>query len=79
LKIQELKRAKDQRPFLPFVVRMADGRELAVKHPDALAWYAENPRVAICATANGWEVLEVGLITSLSIQEFPPKRKGVKK
>jgi hypothetical protein len=78
MRIEELKRAKDERPFLPFVIHMADGREITVRHPDAVAW--DSPRVAICATPEGWEVIEVGLITSLAMRHqgepgAPRKRK----
>ena len=66
MRIEELKKAKDQQPFLPFLIRMADGREIPVRHPDAVAW--DSPRVAICAVPGGWEVVEVGLITSLALQ-----------
>ena len=38
MKIAEIKDAKDQRPFQPFLIRMADGREIQVMHPDAIAW-----------------------------------------
>ena len=42
---------------------MADGREIRVRHADAVAW--DNPRIAICATSGGWEVIDVALITLL--------------
>ena len=51
MRIEELKKAKDQRPFRPLMIRMADGREVEVRHPDAVAWYEDAPRVAICATS----------------------------
>ncbi|MGO9596728.1 MAG: hypothetical protein ACLP7Q_01755 [Isosphaeraceae bacterium] len=71
MRIEELKKAKDQRPFRPFMIRMADGREVDVRHPDAVAWYEDAPRVAICATKDGWEVIEVGLVTSLAMTHGP--------
>jgi len=51
VKIDELKKAKDQRPFQPFHVRMADGREIQVTHPDAVAWHPDTPayRRVYCA------------------------------
>jgi hypothetical protein len=64
--IDELKRAKDERPFRPFLIRMADGREIPVRHPDAVAW--DNPRLAIWATPGGWEFIDVALITSLAMR-----------
>jgi hypothetical protein len=76
MKIEELKRAKDQKPFQPFFIRAADGREVQVRHPDAVAWYEDSPRVAICATKDGWEVIEVALITSLAMTHGPAPAAG---
>ena len=66
MKIDELKKAKDQRPFQPFHVRMADGREIQVLHPDAVAWEPDTSRIALFVVSGGrWEVVDVALITSL--------------
>lgn len=71
MKIDELKKAKDQRPFQPFLIRMADGREVRVSHPEAIAWDPESPRIAIVVVpGGGWEVIEVALITSLGVQAW---------
>jgi hypothetical protein len=73
MRIEELKKAKDQRPFVPFLIRMADGRELEVRHPDAVAWDDGSPRTAVCVPpGGGWEVIEVALITSLGTP-IPPR------
>src|SRR5579884_250458 len=73
MKVDELKRAKDQRPFQPFEIRMADGRLVTVRQPDTLAWDPEVPRTAIAlAEGGGWEVIDIALITSLGIPA--PKR-----
>jgi hypothetical protein len=69
VKIDELKKAKDQRPFQPFHVRMAEGREIQVMHPDAAAWDPDTPRIALFVVPGGrWEVVDVALITSLGGQ-----------
>ena len=66
--IAELKRAKDQRPFSPFTVRMADGRELEIRHPDAIAWEDDSRRIAVCMLKGGaWEVIDVSQVTSLGM------------
>ena len=68
MKIDELKKAKDQRPFQPFHVRMAEGREIQVMHPEA-AWDPDTPRIALFVVPGGrWEVVDVALITSLGGQ-----------
>jgi hypothetical protein len=73
MKVDELKRAKDQWPFQPFEIRMADGRSITVRHPDTLAWDPETPRTAIVLIeGGGWEFIDVALITSLGIPA--PKR-----
>jgi hypothetical protein len=87
MKIEELKRAKDQRPFQPFSIRMAGGKEIPVRHPDAVAWdddideenngEPEQPLTAVCVVpGGGWEVIELALVTSLA---FPAPSKGKNK
>jgi hypothetical protein len=73
MRFEELRRAKDQRPFQPFLIRMADGREIRVRHPDAIAWDPEHPRTAICVLPGGdWEYIDIALITSLGVPAPPP-------
>jgi hypothetical protein len=75
MRIEELKKAKAQWPFVPFPIRMADGREIEVRHPDAVAWDAGCPRTAVCVPpGGGWEVIDVALITSLGTP-IPPRPK----
>jgi hypothetical protein len=73
MRFEELRRAKDQRPFQPLLIRMADGREVRVRHPDAIAWDPEHPRTAICVLPGGdWEYIGIALITSLGVPTPPP-------
>ena len=66
--ILDLKRAKDIHPFRPFVIHMDDGREIEVRHPDAIAWGDENGRFAACILPDSSvEVIDVSLATSLTI------------
>jgi hypothetical protein len=70
MRIEELRRAKDQRPFQPFAIRTADGREITIAHPDAVAWDpGERPRTLVCIQPGGaWDVVDVALVTSLGMQ-----------
>jgi hypothetical protein len=69
MRIEQLKKAKDRRPFQPFWIRMADGREIQVRHPDAVAWESDQARIAVCIVpGGGWEVIDVALATSLGMQ-----------
>jgi hypothetical protein len=84
MKIAEIKKVKDQRPFQPFLIRMADGREILVRHPDAIAWDIDpdeerangeppEPFAAHCVLpGGGWAVIELALVTSLGPAPPPP-------
>jgi hypothetical protein len=91
VKIAEIKEAKDQRPFQPFLIRMADGREIEITHPDAIAWNtpveadgdeedngeAAEPLTAICVVPGGRrEVIELALVTSLGLQPAAQEGEG---
>ena len=90
MRLEELKRAKDERPFRPFVIRMADGKEVPVTHPDAVAWEApvvdedngevEEPDVAFCIVPGGNRiVIDLALVTALELAPFESQGKAKKK
>ncbi len=78
MRIEELKKAKDVRPFRPFLIRMADGREIEVRHPDAVSWGGEKGRiVSYISPADDWEVIDIALVTSLgSVPAASSREKG---
>lgn len=65
MKIDDIKRVKSRQPFEPFVIRTSDGRELLVRHPDAVSW-DDGGRALSCFAPDGWELLDVAHVTSLS-------------
>ena len=67
--IEEIKHQKDQRPFRRFSLRLADGRELSVTHPDGLAWNEGARRIIVCGVSAGSEIIDVSLIVSLSVHD----------
>jgi hypothetical protein len=79
VKIEEIKQAKDQRPFAPFEIRTADGEKYTVDHPDAVAWSSEQPRVLLCAPRGIPSVkLELALVTALvELPQTPAAMTGV--
>jgi len=61
--LQGIREALHRQPFEPFTIRLADGRKLAVRHPD---FVAVGPRRAIVIGADdSWSVVEPLLIVSL--------------
>lgn len=64
--IDQLKRIKDQRPFVPFFIHLADGRELRIVHPDNVAWNpGEVVRHVYIGHEGGFEIIDPVLITGL--------------
>lgn len=59
--------ALHSQPFLPFTIRLADGRALPVPHPDFVALTPR--RVIVGAADDTWSVLEPLLIVSLDHAE----------
>jgi hypothetical protein len=73
--IDELRKAKSKQPFHPFIIRMADGTAVTVRHPENLAW-DEEAGIAVCLSEDGTDVIDVDLVTSLGLERS--KKKGKK-
>jgi hypothetical protein len=63
-----------KRPFEPFVIQLADGRSLPVRHPEFVAVHPR--RVIVIAEDSGWSVVEPLLIVSLDYAQPKPRRNG---
>jgi hypothetical protein len=69
--IEQLREARDRRPFRPFEIHLAGGESYAVKHPENIAW-DEETRVATCLSGRVWVLLDVDAMTSVTTRA--PKR-----
>jgi hypothetical protein len=65
VRIEELKKIKDQRPFQPFRIRLTDGREIEIKHPDAVAWDVDEKRIVLAISKGEHYWLDIALVTAL--------------
>ena len=66
MNVEGIREALHKEPFEPFVVRLADGRSLPVRHPD---FVAVHPRRVIVINEDGsWSVVEPLLIVSLDYE-----------
>jgi hypothetical protein len=68
MRLDDLREIKNRRPFEPFDIQLSDGREITVRHPDALAWEGPDsaPVLHIVLGGGRWEVVNFAAITSLS-------------
>ena len=74
---EQLKSAHGRRPFVPFVIRQADGRETRVTHPEALAY--GGGRIAVYVHQDGrFEVIDLLLVPTLLLDApaLPPNESG---
>jgi hypothetical protein len=65
--IQEIRKAYEARPFQPFELRTADGRTVAVKSPEFLA-FSPKQRCVYVGLDDGVEVVDLLLVTSLKMR-----------
>jgi hypothetical protein len=63
--IEQLEKHHQARPFQPFDLCLADGRTLAVKHPEFLARTPNGRTVAIGLDDGTLEVVDLLLVVSL--------------
>ena len=61
--LQGIRDALRRRPFETFLIRLADGRDLVVSHPEAIA--LGQRRVIIVLPDDSWSVIEPLLVVSL--------------
>ena len=72
MNLDGLRSALHKQPFQPFAIRLADGRAVAVKHPE---FVAVGPRLVVVVDEDdSWSVVEPLLIVSLD--SLPTKGKS---
>ncbi|MDA1273353.1 MAG: hypothetical protein O2960_04780 [Verrucomicrobia bacterium] len=73
--IDGIRQALHKQPFEPFQIRLADGRALAVPHPDFVAVAPQ--RIVVVGEDSSWTVIEPLLVVSLDYvgaQATPPQK-----
>jgi hypothetical protein len=51
------------RPFRPYRLRTAGGRDITITHPEAIAYGGE--RTAVVVFGDRWEILDIALVESI--------------
>jgi hypothetical protein len=73
---EQLRTIQTAQPFRPFLVKLADGRQFLVTHPE-LASCSKNGRELVLHDDAGMHLIEMLLVIALTPQAEtqPPKRK----
>ncbi len=58
------------RPFRPYRLKTAGEREIAVTHPEAIAYGGERTAVVVLP-GDRWEIIDIGLIESVEGTDEP--------
>jgi len=75
--LEGVREALLKRPFEPFSIRLADGRSLAVHHPEMVA--VGKRRIIVVEPDDSWSVIEPLLIVSLDYNGEQPTKKNHRK
>ena len=65
--IADIRERLDARPFVPFTIHVADGREYRVKTPDDAHIYSNRPRVSVFADDGREFILPTLLISGIAV------------
>lgn len=77
--IEQLRAMHTARPFRPFRIHMADGRDCDVLHPEFLAHTPTGRTVMVAKADETFEIIDLLLVTSLEPINGQTRRSGGKK
>ena len=72
--IEAIRRQFFARPFVPFVIHLAGGRNLRVAHPELFAGEPKGRTTKIYRTDGGSHIIDLLLVTDLELD--PPRDEG---
>ena len=79
MKIDDLRHAHQARPFRPFTIRVADGREYRVAHPEFLTFSVTGRTIVVSTPDDVHEIIDTVMITSIHLGDgAKPNRRGKK-
>jgi hypothetical protein len=66
--VEQLKRFYDTQPFQPFVIHLADGREIPVYHREFMMTLPRGRTIYVCQPDETVNVIDLLLVTDLEIK-----------
>ncbi len=74
--IEQIRNLYDAQPFQPFIIHLADGRQIPVEHREFMARAPSGRTVTVYATDDAAHVIDLLLVTDLEIR---PAKNGTRK
>jgi hypothetical protein len=69
MKISELQKLYDAEPFRPFLIHMADGRKIPVKHREFMALSPSGRTAYVYQLNDDSDLIDVALVTALELRK----------
>ena len=66
--IEQLRLAYNATPFKPFVLHLADGREILVRHPEFVAIFKSGRTVIVTQPDDSYNVIDLLLVTDIEFK-----------
>ena len=74
--IEQLRKIHRAKPFEPFVLRTADGREYEVSHPEVLAISPMGRTIVLMTPEGDHDVIDLPLVASIHVSNGKPRRRS---
>jgi hypothetical protein len=72
---EQIRRFYDAKPFAPFVIHLADSREISIPHRDFILISPSGQTVAVTHDDGTFEVIDLLLVTSVATTNGKVKRR----
>ncbi len=69
--IDQMRTAYDQQPFRPFVIHLADGRAIPVRHREFIMAAPSGRTMIVYQPDDSWNVIDLLLVTDLEFETAP--------
>lgn len=75
MRIDDLRKAHPSRPFQPFSIRVADGMEYTVNHPEFMCFSISGRTVVVATPDDVHEIVDTMMITAIQVGNGKPGRR----
>jgi hypothetical protein len=66
--IEQIRAAYTAKPFRPFVIHLADGREVPVQYPEFMLTVPSGRTIIVCQPDDSLNIIDLLLVTDLEIK-----------
>lgn len=66
--IEQIRAAYTAKPFRPFVIHLADGREVPVQHPEFMLTVPSGRTIIVCQPDDSLNIIDLLLVTDLEMK-----------